>query len=56
LVSVRDGTDHDNPYRTGGMCVVKPEAAQRWFDTIGNGRIAFVEDTVWDRIGLPRSV
>ena len=55
LVSVRDGTDHENPYRTGGMCVVKPEAAQRWFTTLGKGRMAFVEDTAWDQIGLPRN-
>jgi hypothetical protein len=48
LVSVRNGN------RTGNLAVVKQEAAQRMFPSIGDGRFAFVEDEVWDRIGLPR--
>jgi hypothetical protein len=56
LVSVKNGTDHENPYRTGGFCVIKEEAAQRMFgSSIGNSRMAFVEDEAWDKIGLPRS-
>ena len=57
LVSVKDGTDHENPYRTGSICVIKPEAAQRMFgSSIGSSRMAFVEDEAWDKIGLPRNV
>ena len=54
LIAVKDGTDQDNPYRTGAQCVIKPEAAQRMFNNIDSSRVAFIEDAVWDKIGLPR--
>lgn len=61
LISVRDGEpDHANPYRTGGWVVVRDEAIKRWeldpdFErSILQRRMAFIEDAVWDRIGLPR--
>ena len=54
LVGVLDGTDHGNPYRTGKICVIKAEAAQRIFPSIGNNRGAFVEDSAWNKIGLPK--
>lgn len=62
LISVRDGEearDPKNPYRTGGWVVVKEEAARRMFtgavlDFVLKKRVAFVPDSVWDAIGLPR--
>lgn len=57
LISVKDGEKGDNPYRTGGWVVIKEEAAKRIFDDtsrIHETRIGFVEDTVWDNLGLPR--
>lgn len=52
--------DHANPWRTGGWCVVKEEAFRRLFsgppvETSLKLRFAFVEDAVWDRVGLPRA-
>lgn len=60
LVSVRKDSDENNPYRTGGWVVIKEEAAARLFSDvfgqeIGNKRFAFLEDEVWDTIGLPRN-
>jgi len=57
-ISVRDGTPRDNPYRTGAMTVITKEAALRIFgeqnrDIIDHG-VTFLEDSVWDKIGLPR--
>lgn len=57
LISVKeDGGDHDNPYRTGGWCVIKEEAAVRMFkdEAILKSRMVFVVDEAWDMIGLPR--
>jgi hypothetical protein len=54
LVSVRNGTDPENPYRTGNICVVKVEAAQKLFNNLGSSRVAFIEDEAWDKVGLPR--
>lgn len=50
LISVKDGSDHENPYRTGKVCVITIETAQKIFNNIGNERAAFVEDSVWDKI------
>lgn len=51
--------DHDNPYRTGGWCVVNDNAIRRLVpkelaDDILKARVAFVPDEAWDLIGLPR--
>jgi hypothetical protein len=55
LVSVKDGTDHENPYKTGNIVVIKVEAAEKIFnESIKGKRFAFVEDFAWDKIGLPR--
>ena len=56
LISVRDGEKGGNPYRTGGWVVMKEEAAKRMFndDRYLKHRIAFVDDTAWDKLGLPR--
>lgn len=55
LISVRDGESGDNPYRTGGWIVIKEEAAHRIFKDVDfSRRVAFVPDSVWDTIGLPR--
>jgi len=62
FISTRDGEeDSDNPYRTGGWCVLKDEAVTRvvstphLLETILKARVAFIEDAVWDKIGLPRA-
>lgn len=60
LISVKDGEDHDNPYRTGGWCVLKDEAIERMpiDDAMKRGmikhRMAFLEDEAWDALGIPR--
>jgi len=55
LISVREGSDEKNPYRTGALAIIKPEAAKRIFgDSIGDSRVAFVVDEAWDKLGLPR--
>lgn len=56
LVSVKDNTDHENPYRTGNIAVIKVEAAEKIFgESIKDKRFAFIEDSTWDKIGLPRT-
>lgn len=58
LISVRDGEFGPNPHRTGGWVVVKDEAIQRWFVDASRvlvKRAAFVDDQVWDKLGLPRA-
>lgn len=56
LISVKDGTDKKNPYRTGGWVVIKEDAARNIFgDGVVESRMAFVEDEAWDKIGLPRN-
>ena len=57
LISVRKGSDQKNPYRTGGWIVINEDAFKRIFkdsDEALRKRIAFVEDEVWDAVGLPR--
>jgi len=74
LISVKDGEERpmgplrageqrvieDNPYRTGGWCVLRDEAVKRIFtgeavDDLIKKRVGFVEDEVWNMVGLPRS-
>lgn len=54
LVSVKDGSDQENPYRTGSIAVIKEEVAKKIFDNIGDSRFAFIEDEAWDKLGIPR--
>lgn len=63
LISCREAQSEEekrNPYRTGGWVVVKDRLIE---DCIGDKetkeailrmRVAFLPDTVWDKIGLPR--
>jgi hypothetical protein len=53
LVSVKNKTLCENPYRTGKFVVIKEEAAKELFPTIGKSRFAYVEDEVWAKVGLP---
>ncbi len=57
LISVKEGSDHDNPYRTGGWVVIKEEAFDRIFgaEYREKTRVCFVNDRSWDMIGLPRA-
>lgn len=59
LISVRDGEKSENPYRTGGWVVVTDEFITKLLkedaaSTILKRRWAFVPDSAWDGIGLPR--
>lgn len=62
LISVNEAKtdDQENPYRTGGWCVVTDEAIKRWpidddmRDSMIERRMAWIEDEVWDGLGLPR--
>ncbi len=62
LISVDEDrtTDPQNPYRTGGFCVVREEALERMINDaqvrehIRKKRVAFVPDDAWAAIGLPR--
>jgi len=59
-ISVRNNEKNPaNPYRTGGWYVVTEEGfikALQGAETSAaiKSRIAFIEDAVWDKIGLPR--
>jgi hypothetical protein len=57
LISVRDGEYGNNPYRTGGWVVIKKDAFKKIFqcaeEALEKG-VAFIEDTAWDKVGLPR--
>lgn len=62
LISVdeKKTADKNNPYRTGGWCVIKDETIRRVVhpaelrDTILKARMAFVPDEDWEMLGLPR--
>lgn len=66
LISARKAATKDDeadPYRTGGWVVMADEGVRRVFghlygpgqaDRMLVSRVAFVEDAVWDGIGLPR--
>jgi hypothetical protein len=57
LISVKNKTDQENPYRTGRIVVIKADAAERIFgDSIKNQRAAFIEDELWDKLGLPKKI
>lgn len=63
LISVDESKskDHQNPYRSGGWCVVTEDLVKRVFKDVDGllkqtlrMRVAFLEDAAWDKIGLPR--
>jgi hypothetical protein len=60
MISVKDGEQsEDNPKRTGGWVVVKDEAikkvvSEEVFEKMVKARMVFVEDSIWDALGLPR--
>lgn len=59
LVSIRDGERGSNPYRTGGFVVIKENAVKEFstpemFEKVKKTRFAFIEDSMWDALGLPR--
>ncbi len=56
LISVKDNTSKENPYRTGGWVVVKEEALKQIIPEdhpCFKSRFCFIEDAVWEKIGLP---
>jgi hypothetical protein len=62
LISVdpKRSESQQDPYRSGGWAVVKDEAVQRFpldekfKEVFLRKRAGFVEDEVWDALGLPR--
>ena len=60
FVGVKDQTDKDNPYRTGGYWVIKEEAVKEMpmnpqlLEQILKKRVCFIEDTMAERLGLKR--
>lgn len=62
LISVKDGEEGDNPYRTGGWVVIKEEVIKRIVQPeaiavdIIKQRMAFIPDAVWGALGLPRGM
>jgi hypothetical protein len=59
LISVdpKRSESEQDPYRSGGWCVVTESYVKRIFtihDAVLRARMAFIEDEVWDKLGLPR--
>lgn len=60
MISIRTGEEpSDNPYRTGGWCVLKDEAFVKVFsgdvaEATLKRRMCFIDDQTWDAVGLPR--
>ena len=61
LISVRDENEgSENPFRTGAWIVIKEDALRRLVDgktadEICLKRMAFVADSTWNLLGLPRN-
>lgn len=55
LISVKDGSDTENPFRTGRKFSIKIDACQRIFGQIPEKRAAFVEDICLDKLGFPKA-
>ena len=59
FISVRDGEDGSNPFRTGGFAVVKESAVDHIINDpalvadVKENRVCFIENTTWNTIGLP---
>jgi hypothetical protein len=57
LISVRDGSSKEEPYRTGKWCVIKEEAMRRLVaymnQPVPKSRMIFVEDRLWLALRLP---
>ena len=54
--------DDDQDYRTGGWCAIKESAVRKFgiqpddlLETICERRVCFIQDSVYDELGLPRS-
>lgn len=56
LISVKDGESGENPYRTGGWCVVKKEAMLNVINdpSLLDTGVMFVPDQAWEMLGLPK--
>ena len=60
LISIKNDTQGPNPYRTGGWVIIKQEAIERMLDGhflkfALEHRFMFINDEVWDAMGLPRN-
>jgi len=62
LISVKDGEEGANPYKTGGWVVVKEGFMKKVTDDIElinsilRPRMSFIPDEVWDVLGFPRGI
>ena len=52
LISVKDGSDKKNPYRTGIKVAIKEEAFEKAFGKVPEKRIAFIEDSMLKKTGI----
>lgn len=59
FISVRDGEEGENPYRTGKVCVLKEEAVKRFvtnptvLERVLKSRVTFIPEATWKLLGLP---
>lgn len=59
VISTKDGESGNNPYRTGRIVVLKEEVISKMcpneelVNNILDKRFTFMEDTVWEAVGLP---
>ena len=52
IISVKDGSDKKNPYRTGLKAAIKEEAFEKIFGEIPKKRVAFIEDGALKKTGI----
>jgi len=58
LISIRDGEEGENPYRTGKLAVVKDESIRRTMkpgeqvEAILEKRVAYIPESVWAALGI----
>jgi deoxycytidylate deaminase len=52
IISVRDGSDKNNPFRTGLKAAIREEAFEKIFGDIPKQRVAFIEDGALKKTGL----
>lgn len=56
LISVKDGTDKKNPYRTGRKFCLKWTAAKKIFGEVPEKHVMFIEDGALDKLGFPKKI
>ena len=52
IISVKDGSNKQNPFRTGMKAAIRDEAFEKVFGEIPKQRVAFIEDGALKKTGL----